>query len=161
MQLDIRNAELKPARGRRIPVDRFNHIIGLGDDVYALGDIALMVTPDYPDGHPQLAQVAIQQGRTLARNLNSDKGLREFSYRDKGTMATIGRNRAVADIRNIHLRGFIAWLAWMFVHLISILGMRNKLNVLIDWTWNYFSYGTSLRLLLYPSRYPLKKQDEK
>lgn len=161
VDLEFRNAGFKPVRGRRIAVDRFNRVIGLGnDDVYAIGDIAMMAAPGYPDGHPQLAQVAIQQGRLLAHNLNSGSAFIEFSYHDKGTMATIGRNRAVADIRHMHLSGFVAWLVWMFVHLISILGMRNKISVLIDWTWNYFSYSTSLRLLLNPSRFPLKNRKE-
>lgn len=149
---------LEPAigRGGRIEVDEFNRVKGLEDSVAALGDICIMQTDGYPAGHPQLAQVAIQQGRTLAKNLNNSKFTRAFVYNDKGTMATVGRNRAVADIGKRHLRGFFAWLAWMFIHLISIIGMRNKINILIDWTWGYFNYGTSLRLLLSPSRYPLK-----
>ncbi len=143
-------------RGGRMEVDRFNRVIGLEDKVFALGDVCLMSTEEYPAGHPQLAQVAIQQGRNLAANLNAGEFRREFVYRDKGTMATIGRNRAVADLGKTHLRGFFAWLAWMFVHLMSILGMRNRISVLIDWVWGYFNYGTSLRILLAPSRYPLR-----
>lgn len=143
-------------RGGRMQVDSFNRVKGLEDSVFALGDICIMSTDDYPNGHPQLAQVAIQQGKNLAANLNNGEFRSEFKYKDKGTMATIGRNRAVADIGNRHLRGFFAWLAWMFVHLISIIGMRNKISILIDWTWGYFNYGTSLRLLLSPSKYPLK-----
>lgn len=154
---DFRGAvDYKPSGGGRMAVDEYNRAKGLGDDVYVLGDIAIMTTEEYPKGHPQLAQVAIQQGRNLANSLNRGKFDTPFRYRDKGTMATIGRNRAVADIGRMHLRGFIAWLAWMFVHLMSLLGMRNKINVLTDWTWGYFSYGTSLRLLLYPSKYPLR-----
>lgn len=143
-------------RGGRLEVDAYNRVKGLEDSVFALGDICIMTDDEYPNGHPQLAQVAIQQGRTLAKNLNSEQFNIPFSYKDKGTMATVGRNRAVADIGKRHLRGFFAWLAWMFVHLISIIGMRNKISILIDWTWGYFNYGTSLRLLLSPSRYPLK-----
>ena len=92
----------------------------------------------------------------MALNINSGDFNRPFEYVDRGAMATIGRNRAVADIKSVHLSGWIAWMAWMFVHLISILGMRNKLSVLIDWIWGYFSYGTSLRLLLHTSRFPLR-----
>ncbi|MDE6306260.1 MAG: NAD(P)/FAD-dependent oxidoreductase, partial [Muribaculaceae bacterium] len=83
---------------------------------------------------------------------------RQFIYKDKGAMATIGRNRAVADLKGIHLYGRVAWFAWMFVHLISLLGMRNKLTVLINWTWAYFSYSSSLRLLIRPDRYPLRSR---
>lgn len=144
-------------RGYRAIVDEYNQVKGL-DGVYAIGDMALMETEKYPKGHPQLAQVAIQQGRLLAKQLNKGVMTERFSYYDKGTMATVGRNLAVADTGKMHLSGFIAWLAWMFVHLISILGMRNKLTVLIDWIWSYFSYGTSLRLLLHTSRWPLRKR---
>ena len=126
--------------------------------MFALGDICSMICKGYPDGHPQLAQVAIQQGKNLAKNLNKGHFERGFVYKDKGTMATVGRNLAVADLNHTHLRGRMAWFAWMFVHLISILGMRNKLSVLIDWIWGYFSYGTSLRLLLIPSKYPRRRQ---
>ncbi len=124
------------------------------DDIFAIGDVNLMTTEEYPAGLPQLAQLAIQQGRFLARSLNSGKWNREFSYNDKGSMATIGRNRAVVDMRRLHLDGFIAWLAWMFIHLISLMGMRNKISVLVSWFWAYFSYNTALRLLLAGSKYP-------
>lgn len=153
---DFVGSDFTPARGGRLPVDQCNCVSGLGDgDIYAIGDIAVMTTPDYPHGHPQLAQVAIQQGKNLAKNLNDDK-CKPFVYNDKGSMATVGRNRAVADLNTRHIAGFVAWLAWMFVHLMSILGMRNKLTVFIDWMWGYFSYGTSLRLLLSPARFPLR-----
>ncbi|MCM1292816.1 MAG: NAD(P)/FAD-dependent oxidoreductase [Bacteroides sp.] len=144
------------AGGNRIPVDAFNRVVGHESDMYALGDIALMASDALPRGHAQVAQVAIQQARNLAHNLNKGRMETPFVYHDKGTMATIGRNRAVADIGGKHLWGFPAWLTWMFVHLISIVGMRNKINILIDWTWGYFNYGTSLRILLSPSRYPLR-----
>lgn len=143
-------------RGSRIEVDEYNRVKGFESDIFAIGDISIMAVPDYPHGHPQLAQVAIQQANALAKNLNDGDFKYGFKYRDKGTMATVGRNRAVADLRTTHLSGFFAWLAWMFIHLISLLGMRNKISVLIDWTWGYFNYGTSLRLLLYPSKFPLK-----
>ena len=143
-------------RGGRIEVDELNCVKGT-DCLYALGDIALMSTPDYPNGHPQLAQVAIQQGRNLAKNLNNDTSTR-FRYKDKGTMATIGRNLAVVDLKHGHMSGWIAWMVWMFIHLISILGMRNKLTVLINWSWSYFTYATSLRLLVHSTKYPLRRR---
>lgn len=143
-------------RGGRIEVDELNCVKGT-DCIYALGDIALMSTPDYPSGHPQLAQVAIQQGRNLAKNLNNDTSTR-FRYKDKGTMATIGRNLAVVDLKHGHMSGWIAWMVWMFIHLISILGMRNKLTVLINWSWSYFTYATSLRLLVHSTKYPLRRR---
>lgn len=147
--------DFKPGRGNRWPVDEQNRVIGM-DDVFAIGDICLMQTQDYPNGHPQLAQVAIQQGRLLARQLNEGNFSRSFRYVDKGSMATVGRNLAVADLKHMHLKGTLAWLAWMFVHLISLLGMRNKLTVLINWVWAYFTYSTSLRILLHSTKYPLR-----
>lgn len=148
---------LERARGGRINVDGFNKIDSI-EDAYAIGDIALMTAdPKFPNGHPQLAQVAIQSARNLARNLN--KGISEpFKYYDKGSMATIGRNRAVVDMDKLFFKGFPAWLAWMFIHLISLLGMRNKITVLINWLWAYFSYSTSLRLIMHPNRYPLRSR---
>ncbi len=154
--------------GNRFLTDLYCRVAGM-NDVYALGDISLMDgDPAYPKGHPQLAQVAIQQGRLVARNLNAQADVRAgkrkahdpeaFRYKDKGAMATIGRNRAVVDMKHARLSGFSAWLAWMFVHLISLLGMRNKITVLINWIWAYFNYSTSLRLLIHPCRYPLRKR---
>ncbi|MDE7442803.1 MAG: FAD-dependent oxidoreductase, partial [Muribaculaceae bacterium] len=150
------SAEPTYERGHRFPTDEYCRV-SWADDVFAIGDIALMKSdPDYPEGHPQLAQVAIQQSAVLAKNLNTGKFTRKFHYKDKGSMATIGRNRAVADLGRIHLSGYPAWVIWMFIHLISILGMRNKVTVLINWLWAYFTYGTSLRLLIHPDRYPLR-----
>lgn len=144
-------------RGNRIIVDEFNRVKGAGDDVMAIGDIALMQCEDYPNGHPQMAQPAIQQARNLAKNLNQGAFTRSFKYNDKGSMATIGKNRAVADIKGFSFSGFFAWLTWLFIHLISILGMRNKLSVMVNWFWNYLFYSTSLRLLLRPTKFPLRK----
>lgn len=140
-------------RGGRIKVDRFNRIIGL-DSVFAIGDLALMETPAWPNGHPQVAQPAIQQAKNLARNLNEGAFAHEFEYKDKGSMATVGKNKAVADLGKMKLHGWTAWMIWMFIHLISILGMRNKINVLLNWVWNYFTYSTSMRLLMRPTKYP-------
>ncbi len=143
-------------KGGRIIVDEYNRVGG-SDTLFALGDIALMSTPDYPNGHPQLAQPAIQQGRNLANNLNRGSMSTPFIYKDKGSMATVGKHRAVAVIGNKVFGGFMAWVAWMFVHLISILGMRNKLAVLVNWIWNYITNSTSLRLLFRPAKYPVRK----
>lgn len=145
--------------GGRLKTDTYCRVEGFRN-VYALGDIALMSGDDgFPAGHPQLAQVALQQGKLLARNLNhsaaaKDGKLKPFRYKDKGSMATVGRNRAVVDLKHLRFHGFSAWLVWMFIHLISILGMRNKITVLINWIWAYFNYSSSLRLLIQPSRHP-------
>lgn len=147
------------ARGGRFVVDEYNKVKDV-DDVYAIGDISFLCNNDYPtSGHPQLAQVAIQQAQTLAKNLNKGEFKHKFKYTDKGTMATVGRNRAVADLKHIHLYGRPAWVTWMFVHLISILGMRNKLSVLINWIWAYCTYSTSLRLLFQPTKYPKRNKN--
>lgn len=143
-------------RGGRVVVDGFNRVQGR-DDLFAIGDIALMQTPDCPNGHPQMAQPAIQQAANLALNMNQGQFTHEFKYRDKGSMATVGKNRAVADLPSKSFSGFIAWVAWMAIHLISILGMRNKATVMLNWIWNYFNYSTSLRLLLRPTKYPLRR----
>lgn len=145
-----------PGPGARWIVDEFNRIKGL-EDVYAIGDIALMTNEKYPKGHPQVAQVALQMGARLAQNLSSpDKAPEPFEYRDKGSMATIGRDRAVVDIGKIHLSGRLAWFAWLFVHLMTLLGMRNRTVVFINWMWNYFTFSAGLRLLFRPDKYPLR-----
>ena len=139
--------------GNRFIVDEFNKVKDY-EDVYAIGDISFLTSPKFQRGYPQLAQVAIQQSANLAKNLNKGAFTSKFEYNDKGSMATIGRNRAVCDLNKIHLYGLPAWMIWMFIHLISILGMRNKLSTLINWVWAYFTYSTSLRLVLRPSKYP-------
>lgn len=141
-------------RGKRLLVDEFNKVIGF-EDIYAIGDVALMTTADYPHGHPQVAQVAIQQGRNLANNfigMLTNSHQKPFRYKDRGSMATIGRNRAVADLPFIKFSGFIAWLTWMFVHLMAIVGVKNRLLIFINWMWNYLTYDQSLRLILWASR---------
>lgn len=141
-------------RGRRIAVDAYNRVSGI-ENLFALGDIAIMTTdPNFEGGHPQLAQVAIQQARNLAKNLNKASFNSQFKYNDKGTMATVGRNRAVVDLKHVCFGGFWAWMTWMFIHLISILGARNRLTVLINWIWSYFTYGSSLRMLFEASKMP-------
>ena len=143
--------------GGRVLVDEYNRVKGYESSLFAVGDIALMITDNYPKGHPQMAQPAIQQAVNLARNLNSGEFVRKFVYKDKGSMATIGKNKAVADIAGTSFGGLFAWLIWMMVHLMSILGMRNKLSVLVNWFWNYMFYSTSLRLLLRPTRFPRRR----
>lgn len=144
-------------RAGRIIVDRYSRVKGHEEDLFALGDIALMSTEKYPNGHPQVAQPAIQQARLLARHLNKGEFTEEFEYRDKGSMATVGKNRAVTDLPGFSFGGWLAWMAWMLVHLMSILGMRNKITVLLNWVWNYCTYSTSLRLLMRPAKYPLRR----
>ncbi len=171
-------------RGFRIKVDEYNRVLGM-DNIYAIGDQCLMTAdPNYPNGHPQLAQVAIQQAKNLAANLyilnndvqtnkndkeigkngmlsnKNDKEIgkngmsiiKPFRYKDLGSMATIGRNKAVADIHKIHSQGFLAWLLWLVVHLRSILGIKNKLQVMLSWAWQYFSYTGSIRTIVYATK---------
>ncbi|NNV54723.1 NAD(P)/FAD-dependent oxidoreductase [Limnovirga soli] len=140
------------ARGNRIMVNRINKVQNTAD-VYALGDIAYMETPLYPHGHPQVANVAINQAKVLAANfIQQQKGNaveKEFEYADKGSMATVGRHLAVVDIPSLklHFGGFLAWLVWMFLHLMLILGVKNRLQIFINWMYKYFTYDQSLRLL--------------
>jgi NADH dehydrogenase len=131
-------------------VDDYNEVQGL-KNIYAIGDIAFMKTENCPKGHPMLAPVAIQQGQLLARNLvRAEKGdaIKGFEYADKGAMATVGRNRAVVDMPKFTMGGFAAWSIWMFVHLLSIIGFRNRLVVLSNWIWNYFTYDRGTRLII-------------
>ncbi len=139
--------------GNRLIVNRTNQVIG-SDRIFALGDIASMQTPLYPKGHPQVANVAINQAKNLAKNLkrmSSSKATNDFEYKDLGSMATIGRNKAVVDLPFIKFKGYIAWLVWMFLHLMLILSVRNKLIIFINWSWAYITKDTSLRLILKPS----------
>lgn len=144
-------------RGNRVLVDEYNRVKGFEESIYAVGDIALMECEGYPHGHPQMAQPAIQQARNLAKNLNAGSYTTPFRYKDKGSMATIGKNKAVADLKGASFTGVFAWMIWMLIHLLSILGMRNKLSVLTNWAWNYVFYSTSLRLLLRPTKFPLRR----
>jgi NADH dehydrogenase len=139
-------------KGNRILVDRFNIVKGYSN-IFALGDNAMMDEPRFPNGHPQVAPVAIQQASHLAKNLErtiKDEEMIPFSYKDKGTMATIGRNLAIVELPNFQFYGTFAWFVWMFVHLMSIVGIRNRFLILINWFWNYVTYDTSLRLILKP-----------
>jgi len=137
----------------RIRVDEINRVVG-HENIFAIGDIATMETEEYPQGHPMLASVACQQGTRLGKNLLKlikNQAPTNFKYWDKGTMATIGRNRAVVDLSNkIKFGGLFAWFIWMFVHLILLVGYRNRLVVLSNWMWNYFTYDRGTRLIIRP-----------
>jgi NADH dehydrogenase len=146
--IGLTSRAMKP--GNRIAVNRTNLVDG-SQNIYAIGDIALMETPKYPKGHPQLANVAINQAKNLAKNLKrqaNNTPQKEFEYTDLGSMATIGRNKAVVDLPFYHFKGYFAWLVWMFLHLMLILSVRNKLIIFINWVWAYFTKDTSLRLIL-------------
>ena len=141
-------------RQNRILVDRFNRVIDL-DHVFANGDIALMKEEKYPNGHPMVAQGAIQRAANLAVNLvamEKSATLSPFRYKDLGSLATIGRNKAVADFPFIRLSGIIAWFLWLVVHLMTLVGFRNRVIVLINWMWNYFSYDRAIRLIVRPKK---------
>ncbi|MCK6600557.1 MAG: NAD(P)/FAD-dependent oxidoreductase [Bacteroidetes bacterium] len=141
--------EANKAPGNRVRVNRLNQVEGT-NQIFALGDLAYMETPKYPKGHPQVANVALSQARFLAKNLEKlEKGHRagEFEYRDLGSMATIGKHKAVVDFPFLHVKGYPAWLIWMFLHLMLILSVKNKLLIFINWAWNYVSYDSSLRLI--------------
>jgi NADH:ubiquinone reductase (H+-translocating) len=137
-------------KGNRFMVDATHKVIGV-DNVYALGDIASIKTVKFPDGIPQVAQGAIQQATNLANNFINNTN-NHFEYKDKGSMATIGRNRAVVDATFGHFHGFFAWILWLLVHLFALIGTRNRLLVFFNWIWNYFTYDQSLRLILKASK---------
>lgn len=136
----------------RYIVDRFNKIKGY-DNIYAIGDISYMETPKYPQGHPQVANVAIHQAKNLGKNFlkKSSTEWKEYEYEDQGSLATIGKHRAVVDLPFIKFQGFFAWYFWMFLHLMLILSVRNKLAVFFNWMWSYFNKDSSLRLIIVPN----------
>ncbi len=138
------------APGKRLRVDRFNKVVGC-ENIYAVGDIAYMETPKYPKGHPQVANVAIKQAARLAKNLElleKSKQLVPYEYVNFGSMATVGTNKAVVDFPFVKFKGYFAWLVWMFLHLMLILSVRNKLIIFVNWAWAYITKDTSLRLIL-------------
>ena len=140
------------AGGNRINVNEFNQVKG-HPDIFAIGDIACMVTEDNPRGHPMVAQPAIQQGKLLGENLErllAHKSMKPFEYKDKGSMATIGRNKAVCDIKGYRFQGIFAWFVWMFVHLFFIIGFRNRTVVFINWVYNYIKFDREARLIIRP-----------
>jgi len=137
-------------RGNRIRVTPFLEVEGCRD-IFAIGDLAFLTDEDYPHGHSQVAQVAIQQAKTLARNFKrqlKNQPPEPFRYKDLGSMATIGRHRAVVDLPRWKFQGFFAWLIWLGVHLFQLIGVKNKLFVFINWVWNYLTYDQSLRLII-------------
>ncbi|MDZ4663249.1 MAG: NAD(P)/FAD-dependent oxidoreductase [Bacteroidota bacterium] len=146
---------LKPeviTKGNRLKVNRFSQVEGY-DSIFAIGDVAYMESPLYPKGQPQVATVANDQASNLYKNfklLKDKKSMQQFEYANKGSMATIGKNMAVVDLPRISFQGFFAWLLWMFLHLMLILGVKNKLIVLLNWAWKYFTSDQSLRLIIKP-----------
>ncbi|NOY36014.1 MAG: NAD(P)/FAD-dependent oxidoreductase [Chlorobi bacterium] len=141
---------LSDKQNNRLRTDRFNKVEG-SDNIFAIGDVAFMTDDEFQQGHPMVAQVAIQQGHLLARNIINilqNKPLMLFKYKDKGTLATIGRNRAVAEIGKIKLKGYIAWLLWSLVHIVSISGFRNKVLVGWNWMWTYFTYDMGNQMII-------------
>ena len=138
-------------RSSRLRVDAFNRVRGY-ENIFAIGDVALMEgDPGFPNGHPMMAPPAMQQGELLAENIDRlihNIPMTPFRYKDKGAMATVGRNKAVVDLKNLRFQGFFAWFVWMFVHLLSLIGFRNKIFVFINWFVSYFSYDKSNRLII-------------
>lgn len=148
-------------RGGRIKVDQFNRVDG-HSNIFAIGDVAAMITDETPNGHPGVAPVAMQQGKLLSKNLIKIINKEEpepFKYFDKGSMATVGRNRAVVDVGKIRFQGVFAWFVWMFVHLMSLVGFRNKLVVFVNWMWSYFSYDRGTRLIIRPFNRQSMRED--
>jgi NADH dehydrogenase len=144
----------KLVRGNRIKVDQYNKVEGL-NNVFAIGDIAYMETKEFPKGHPQLANVAIEQSKNLVKNLNAlsqKKPLKPFSYQNPGTMATVGKRKAVVDLPGFSFQGRLAWFVWMFLHLMLIVSVKNRLFIFINWAISYFTNDTTLRLILKPER---------
>ncbi len=137
----------------RYKTDRFNRVQGY-KNIFAIGDIAYMETPKYLEGHPQVANVAINQGKNLGKNFlkNSENEWKEYEYEDRGSMATIGKHRAVVDLPNFKFQGFFAWYFWMFLHLMLILSVRNKIAIFFNWMWSYFNKDSSLRLIILPNK---------
>lgn len=138
--------------GNRLKVDSYNRLLDQ-PNIFAIGDTAFMITDEYPKGHPQVVQPAIQQSQNLILNLQRlEEGLplSPFVYHNKGSMATIGRNNAVVELKKIRFSGFPAWAVWLFIHLMSIVGVKNRLFIFVDWMWSYFTYDPSLRIIIKP-----------
>ena len=149
-------------RGNRLIVDRQNEVIGL-KHVYALGDIAYMETPNFPKGHAQVASVALQQASLLAENLTrtiKNKPLKDYEYTDKGSMATIGKRKAVVDLPKFSFQGRLAWFTWMFIHLMLILSIKNKLLIFMNWMISYFNNDSTLRIIMKPIRNRVKTTED-
>lgn len=146
---------LKPEavlKGNRLQVDAYNKVVGY-NNVFAIGDVAALVDEAHPKGHPMLAPVAIQQGKLLAANIGQlvlGKPMKPFVFKDLGTMATVGRHRAVVELGKFKTQGWLAWYIWMFVHLMSLVGFRNRVVVFINWLWSFLNYDRSVRLIIRP-----------
>ncbi len=139
-------------RGGRLPVNQFHQVDGF-KEIFAIGDVAQMETEAFPHGHPMMAQPAMQQGENLGENLVrivENKPLKPFVYKDKGTMATVGRNKAVVDLPRFKFQGVFAWFVWMFVHLYFLIGFRNRVVVFINWVYNYIRFDREARLIIRP-----------
>lgn len=152
------DAEAFITRGNRILVNEFNQVKGF-DHIFAAGDIACMVTDEFPDGLPMMAQPAIQQGEQLGDNmlrLIEEKPMQPFKYKDKGAMATIGRNKAVVDLKRFKFQGVFAWYVWMFVHLFFLIGFRNRMVVFVNWVYNYIRFDREARLIIRPFKKKFK-----
>ena len=146
------NASALVEKVERIRVNQYNQVVGY-KNIFAIGDIATMETTKYPQGHPMMAQPALQQGDLLGENiikLVHNKPMKPFEYNDKGSMATIGRNLAVVDLPNYHFSGIFAWFVWMFVHLVSLIGFKNKAVVFLNWVYNYIRFDREGRLIIRP-----------
>jgi len=146
--------EASITRGSRFITNRFSEVQGV-DSIFAIGDIAYMTTPKYLNGHPQVASVANEHAAVLAKNFKlmlKNKPRKEFEYHDKGSMATVGKRKAVVDLPSFSFQGRLAWFTWMFVHLMLILSVRNKLSIFITWAYSYFSNDSTLRVLIKPAK---------
>lgn len=147
--------------GNRIETDGINRVKGY-ENIFAIGDTAAIISEQTPNGHPGVAQVAMQQGAQLAKNLLAilqGAPTKQFSYKDRGSMATIGRNKAVADLGRFKTQGFRAWLLWCFVHLFSLVGFTNKVGVFLNWVTKYFTYNSSTRIIVRPFSRELMTED--
>jgi len=146
------DAETLLQRGGRLPVNAFHQVEGF-ENIFAIGDVAQMTSEEFPKGHPMMAQPAIQQGESLGNNLLrliENKEMQPFAYKDKGSMATVGRNKAVVDLKSFKFQGVFAWYVWMFVHLYFLIGFRNRVVVFINWVYNYIKFDREARLIIRP-----------
>ena len=153
------DAEEFVTRGNRILVNEFNQVKGF-KHIFAIGDIAYMASDEFPNGFPMMAQPAIQQGNQLGDNilkLIEEKQMKPFVYKDKGAMATIGRNKAVVDLKNYKFQGVFAWYVWMFVHLFFLIGFRNRMVVFVNWVYNYVRFDREARLIIRPFKKRLRR----
>ncbi|MEQ9423448.1 MAG: NAD(P)/FAD-dependent oxidoreductase [Cyclobacteriaceae bacterium] len=151
---------IKAGKSGRLTTDEFLMVDGY-PNIFSIGDLASIESEEKPNGHPMLASVAVQQGEHLARNfklLLSGKALKPFEYNDKGTMATVGRNKAVVDLPHYKFQGRMAWYVWMFVHLLLLVGFRNKLVALLNWIWSYVNYDKGIRLIIRPFKRKQKRE---